>query len=65
MADAPEGEPAKLHNEAVREAGHARTTIERFQSRRYRNIRVYRETQEISFGELLADIDAEAAKRRT
>lgn len=65
MAESPPGEPVKLHNEAVREADHALTTIERFQSKQFRNIRVYRETQEISMVDLLSDIATEKARRRS
>jgi len=52
MAENPEGEAVKLHNEAVRVAADAIATIDRFRLRGYRNIRVYRETQEINESEL-------------
>jgi hypothetical protein len=63
MAENPEGEAAKLHNEAVRAAADAVATIERFRDRGYRNIRIYRETQEIDETELRAAATGEGAKR--
>jgi hypothetical protein len=52
MAENAEGDAAKLHNEAVRAAADAVATMERFRIRGYRNIRIYRETQEIDEAEL-------------
>ena len=52
MADNADGEPFKLHNEAVRVAADAIATIERFRQKGFRNIRIYRETQEINEVEL-------------
>jgi hypothetical protein len=52
MAENPEGETVKLHNEAVRVAADAIATVERFRLKGFRNIRVYRETQEINESEL-------------
>jgi len=52
MAENPEGEADKLHNEAVRVAADAVATVERFRAKGYRNIRVYRETEEIDETEL-------------
>ena len=61
MAENPENEAVKLHNEAVRVAADAIATIERFRQKGFRNIRIYRETQEINEGELRAAAISERA----
>ena len=50
----------RLHNEAVKVAAHALATLERFQSKGFRNIRVYQETREIDLMQLLNAVAAEA-----
>src|ERR1700687_2873122 len=52
MAEETDGTSVKLHNEAVRLAAYAVATVDRFRQRKYANIRIYRETEEISEGEL-------------
>ena len=61
MAENAEGDTVKLHNEAVRVAAHAVATVERFRLKGFRNIRIYRETQEINEAELRADVLSEGA----
>ena len=61
MAENPDGEAFKLHNEAVRVAADAIATIERFRQKGFRNIRVYRETHEINENELRAAATTERA----
>ena len=61
MAENADGEAFKLHNEAVRVAADAIATIERFRQKGFRNIRIYRETQEINEGELRAAAMSERA----
>ena len=63
MAENADGDEVKLHNEAVRAAADAVATVERFRTRGYRNIRVYRETQEIDEAELRAVATSERMKR--
>jgi hypothetical protein len=61
MAENAEGEAVKLHNEAVRVAADAVATVERFRLKGFRNIRIYRETEEINEGELRATVVSERA----
>jgi hypothetical protein len=61
MAENAEGEAPKLHNEAVRVAADAVATVDRFRLKGYRNIRVYRETEEINEVELRAAATADRA----
>jgi hypothetical protein len=61
MAENSEGEAYRLHNEAVRAAADAVATVERFRVRGYRNIRIYRETEEIDEPELHSAVALERA----
>jgi hypothetical protein len=61
MAENPEGVAFKLHNEAVRVAADAIATVERFQQKGFRNIRIYRETDEINENDLRAAAATERA----
>ena len=59
MAENADGDPPKLHNEAVRLAAHALTTVERFRKNGFQHIRIYRETEEIDESELRTAVAAE------
>jgi len=59
MAENAEGSPFKLHNESVREAAQGIATVERFKLNGLRNIRIYKETQEIDLATLTADAAAQ------
>jgi len=65
IADEQEGATFKLHNEAVKVAAHAVTTFERFHARGYLNIRIYRETEEISLPQLLEAAADESGGHRS
>jgi hypothetical protein len=65
MAEAAEGQPFHLYNEAVKVAAHAVTTFERFQARGLRNIRIYEETEEISLPQLLKAVADETTAHRS
>jgi hypothetical protein len=65
MAENADGDAPKLHNEAVRLAAHALTTVERFRKHGLQRIRIYRETQEIDESELRAAATEETGSHST
>ena len=65
MAEEPEGRPYQFYNEAVKVAAHAVVTFERFQAKGLRNIRIYRETEEISLPQLLKAVADETTGHRS
>jgi len=59
MAEENDGQSFKLHNEAVKDAGQALVTVERFRTKGFQSIRVYRETDEINLDDLRRAVAAE------
>jgi len=62
MADNAEGEPEQLHRQASSDAAKALSAVELFRSKNLRDIRVFRETEEITLMELLSAVAAERAR---